>query len=243
MIFVLIFFPFLIQQFLFLRATLKAYVAPDEVTEEAIEALGVVTETQLEEEEKLRKRRYLRRGIILFILLVIVVVVPVVVVQSNSEGVTVEVNATDSPSEAPSMAPTTSNFAQLLSTIEGLYGEDSTLFEERFSDEESPQFRAAVWAANEAPIGLTGDDPRMINRYALATLYFATNGDDWVNCGRDSTNCDATQEWLTADSECDWYAIECADPDNGDYSIIKIFFRKYLQFDLHAPHKPYLRCF
>jgi hypothetical protein len=67
----------------------------------------------------------------------------------------------------------------------------------------------------------------MVTRYALATLYFATNGDNWVQCGRDSTNCDVTQEWLTAENECDWYAIECADPENGDYSVVKIFFRKY----------------
>jgi hypothetical protein len=214
----------------------QAYVAPDEVNEEAIDAVGVVTETQLEEEEKLRKRRYLRRGIILFILLVVAVVVPVVVVQGNGGGITVEVNATDSPSEAPSMAPTSSTFAQLLSTIEVLYGEEnSVLFVERFSDEESAQFRAADWAANVAPIGLSGEDPRMVNRYALATLYFATNGDDWFNCGRDSTNCETTQEWLTSENECNWYAIECADPDNGDYSVVNIFFRKYL-------HKSWLMC-
>lgn len=204
-------------------------MAPDEVDEEAIDALGVVTETQLEEEDKLRKRRYLRRGIVIFLLLIVVAVVPAVVVQNNKNGggTTVVVNVTDSPTEAPSTSPTTSNFAELLSTIEGLYGDNNGLFEESFSDPESPQYQAAVWAANDAPVGLTGADPRMVSRYALATLYFATNGDAWGRCGRDSTNCDVSQEWLTAEDECDWYAIECADPANGNYSVVKVFFRKY----------------
>jgi hypothetical protein len=207
----------------------QAYVAPDVVDEVAIDALGVVTETQLEEEEKMRKRRYLRRGVGLFALLVVVAVVPAVVVQKNKNGgVTVEVNMTESPTGSPSMSPTTSTFAELLSTIEGLYGDDTAMFEASFADPDSPQYRAAVWAANEAPIGLSGDDPRMVSRYALATFYFATNGDDWIQCGRGSTSCDASREWLTAENECEWYAIECSsDNADGDYSVVKVFFRKY----------------
>eukprot|EP00536_Pseudo-nitzschia_multiseries_P000482 jgi/Psemu1/233634/estExt_Genewise1.C_60099 len=61
----------------------------------------------------------------------------------------------------------------------------------------------------------------MISRFALATFYFSTNGDDWLRCDRESTLCQKSEEWLTAPNECDWYAIECHDDEP---SIAKIFF-------------------
>mmetsp|Transcript_4608 Transcript_4608/g.8543 ORF Transcript_4608/g.8543 Transcript_4608/m.8543 type:complete len:395 (-) Transcript_4608:107-1291(-) len=99
-----------------------------------------------------------------------------------------------------------------------------SFFSEAFSDSQSPQYRAAIWAADVAPVEST---ERMISRYALATFYFALNGDDWDKCGRGSTDCDLSEEWLTAENECDWYAVECRDPVNGDYTVEEIFFRPH----------------
>jgi len=45
----------------------------------------------------------------------------------------------------------------------------------------------------------------------LATFYFATNGDEWTKCGRESAHCSQSQEWLTAENECNWYGIKCND--------------------------------
>ena len=180
-------------------------MAPTPVDEEAIDALGVVTESQLEKEYKAKKRQYLIRGICCFVFLLLVIVIPVAVVQSNKSGGTIGVDVTEAPSQAPSMAPTSTTYTELLSAIEDLYGDgNDELFAESFANTESPQSQAAKWAADVAPIGLSGQDPRMISRYALATLYFATNGDDWKRCGRDSTECDLSREWLTAENECDW---------------------------------------
>jgi hypothetical protein len=210
----------------------QAYVAPNQVEEEAIDALGVVTESQLEKEDKLKKRRYLLGGICLFVIVLLVIIIPVVVTQGKGSGDAVFVNKTEAPTTAPSEAPTSDIFSELVSTIEELYGEtNGDLFLETFTNSQSPQYRAASWAADVAPLGLSGSDPRMISRYALSTLYFALGGDEWEICGRDSTSCSTSEEWLTAENECDWYAIDCNDPSSGDYSVTEIFFRK-LDFDV-----------
>jgi len=62
-----------------------------------------------------------------------------------------------------------------------------------------PQGQAAEWLFSVDSINQC--DPTVEQRYALAVFYFSTNGDDWYkNTG-----------WLTAESECTWFAIECDD--------------------------------
>jgi hypothetical protein len=189
-------------------------------------ATGVVTEAQIEAEDEKKETRYIKYGILCFFVLLIAIVVPVIVVTSGKGGVIIkDGNTTNSPTQAPSSSPTSSTFAELLSKLQSLYADDE-LYEEYFSDPASSQSRAASWAADEASQGLSGSDPRMVSRYALATFYFATNGDDWIRCGRGSTNCDDTREWLTGGDECNWESISCIDPDGGDYGVAGIIFRK-----------------
>ena len=61
---------------------------------------------------------------------------------------------------------------------------------------ESPQRRALDWINQEN--GIMFSDQRILQRYSLATLYFATDGDiQWANHNR----------WLSHDHhECDWWA-------------------------------------
>jgi hypothetical protein len=205
-------------------------VAPVHVEEEeAIQALDVVTETQLKEEDSRKRRRYLLCGLGTLTILLIVVIVPVVITQKNKSKTVEIVNITDTPTDTPSESPTSSIFVELLSNIEQEYGqENESLFVAAMSDENSSQYKAAVWAADHMPSDVSGSDTRMISRYALASLYFSTNGDDWEVCGRGSTNCPPPNKWLDAENECDWYAVECEDPSSGDYSVVRIEFRKSL---------------
>lgn len=160
----------------------------------------------------------------MFCMLLIAIIVPVVLtVPGGDEGGIV--NITDSPTSAPSAPPTGATFAELLGSIQPLYPSDD-IFEKAFSSYDSPQYKAADWTANTAPLGYTGSEPRMISRYALAVFYFSTNGDDWERCGVGSTNCDVEREWLTAENECDWLAISCQDPAGGDHTVLELFFRK-----------------
>jgi predicted nucleic acid-binding Zn ribbon protein len=204
---------------------LQAYVAPTAL--QAIDASGVVTETQIKEDDRRRRRRYLLYAFGVFGILLIIVIVPVVITQNSSPATVEFVNITEASSSVPSASPTTTVFVELLSNIEQLYGDtDSDLYFEAMADEQSPQYKAAIWTADNAPEGIGGSDPRMISRYALATFYFSTNGDDWAVCSRGSTDCALENKWLSAENECNWYAVECEDPSNGDYNVLSLDFRK-----------------
>jgi hypothetical protein len=187
-----------------------------------IGAAAVLTEAEIEQEDKRKQRRVLRIGVAIFCVLLAAVIIPVALLVPGSGQDEIR-NTTDSPTSAPSAPPTSSTFAELLETLQALYPTDD-LFNEAFSDSATPQFKAANWAASVANLGMAGSDPRMISRYALATFYYSTNGDNWARCGQDSTNCADEEEWLTGENECTWLSIICQDATNGDYSVTEIQF-------------------
>ena len=77
----------------------------------------------------------------------------------------------------------------------------------------TPQGVAFQWIVNEnpTPIGPNPcDDPTAtIQRYVLATLYYSTNGDEWID----------TSNWLSSDTECVWAGVECDDTTRAVTSI------------------------
>ncbi|KAL7532822.1 hypothetical protein ACHAXR_004872, partial [Thalassiosira sp. AJA248-18] len=60
----------------------------------------------------------------------------------------------------------------------------------------SPQFHAYAWLVEDI-IGKDYSNERTFQRYALATLYFGTNGVHWTK----------SDNWLTNADECIWYGI------------------------------------
>ena len=77
-------------------------------------------------------------------------------------------------------------------------------------DPSSPQAIANGWLVNEDDRYLCPDDPTLLQRYILATLYFSADGDNWEECyrGANPENCgeffpDATP-YLSPSSECTW---------------------------------------
>lgn len=65
-------------------------------------------------------------------------------------------------------------------------------------DKQSAQGRAFDWIVNKTTNPQLDDmeEDTIIRRYALATIYYSTEGDSWV----DNTN------WLTNLTECDWFS-------------------------------------
>lgn len=185
-------------------------------------ATGVQTEAELEEIDRKEQKMYFRVGVIVFCVLLVAIVVPVAIFVPGGDDSS-PVNVTEAPTMAPSAPPTTSAYADLLETVRSLYGSEEA-FLEAFADDDSAQSRAAFWVATESPAEAIGDAERMVSRYALATLYFATNGDDWTRCGRGSVNCDQSREWLTAPDECNWEFISCVP---GSHIIEDIFVGEY----------------
>ena len=206
--------------------TTKAFLVEERDGENPIvvDALDVVPEYQVIEKSKKKKRLYLYGGIaILVIILILLGAVIGRVVTSRAGNATTEINRqfTNAPSQSPSALLKVLPSAKLNSTIQSQY-DDVAEFSSVFSNETSPQFLAATWVEESGMSDMS--DARIINRFALATFYFATNGDGWTKCGRESNHCSSDIEWLTAENECEWYGVECNDDDS---EITKIFFRKF----------------
>jgi hypothetical protein len=171
------------------------------------------------------------------------------------------------PTVTPSASPTqpcnlspeerTAQIRELLSTIS-----DPALFD----DASTPQSRALEWITNEDTIvptlcpnvdgpgcKLEGQNP-MVQRYVLATFYFATNGDAWGQCSAPENlddaasvaaandSCDrvvtpyavtnervgdtSTDAWLGPVNECEWGGVACwgSDTPNLDLCLDQLDF-------------------
>jgi hypothetical protein len=80
------------------------------------------------------------------------------------------------------------------------------------------QGRAAEWLIDDDGLQLCPDDEKLIQRWALAVIYFATNGEDWLQCSNNPLATDACgtvppfigdTRFLSANNECTWAGIVC----------------------------------
>lgn len=195
------------------------------VAENVVDATGVavVMDDDEEEEEKRLRQRNNRRFCMVGIAIVAVilaVVVPVVVTLPGSTAPYPQIQEspapTISPSSTPTTAPTSSFLPRLIEELIPISGSKP------FRDRDSPQYRAASWLSNEDEFvqmnGLTVDDPKFLQRYALIVMYFALDGDKWQICGRSHGTCSdgsRVNSWLSSSDECSWYKLSCAGNDNG----------------------------
>ena len=91
-------------------------------------------------------------------------------------------------------------------------------------DETTPQYKALDWILF-TDLGTCPEDHNLADRYALAVIYFATNGDLWSACNAvTSPNiapCEEGDEgrFLSTGNECDWYGVVC-DEQNEIYEIL-----------------------
>lgn len=99
-----------------------------------------------------------------------------------------------------------------------------------FQNVSTYQYKAIQWIFHgKHSIPLTYDSPTLIQRYCLAALYFALNGDRWTRCGQQQQqetnetcldeNGNVSQRFLSEQSECSWYGIRCI---NGNVASITI---------------------
>jgi hypothetical protein len=63
-----------------------------------------------------------------------------------------------------------------------------------FTDSSSPPNKALDWILSDPFSSDELSDDRLVQRFALATLYYSTDGANWINVGG----------WLTSTNECDW---------------------------------------
>ena len=72
----------------------------------------------------------------------------------------------------------------------------------------SPQAKALEWSRNDIKIYPVSVTSRIVQRYALATLYYSTNGTYW------KTN----RNWGNG-HECEWYGVVCDSDDNTTFHV------------------------
>ena len=76
--------------------------------------------------------------------------------------------------------------------------------EDALNDEDSPQGKVYLWVSTQdlinPPLEPGEDDDQIIQRFVLATFYYATGGDGWTN----------KEGWLGGSNECNWYKVICS---------------------------------
>lgn len=88
------------------------------------------------------------------------------------------------------------------------------------SDPLSPQSQAFEWLLQDltSPGALLATEQSKLQRYALATVYYSTNGDGWMRRPENNHEHDYDHEseesedswpWLTLDHECEWGGVSC----------------------------------
>ena len=166
-----------------------------QILDEAVQATSVSNDDGKKQKKKKRKSLVM---IGLLLIVVIVVVVGVLVGRKRlydddgpDDDASAVIESTSSPTEPPTMAPTlTPEQEDLLQFLQSSSApNDATLL-----DRSSPQYKAFQWLAADTGGGLLNYGPGTLTKYALATLYYATNGDSWVR----------RKGWLEHSTFCEW---------------------------------------
>jgi hypothetical protein len=109
---------------------------------------------------------------------------------------------TDPPVSAPVPDPTMPpDGCEAMSREDALAGKLSAVTDSStLTNPSSPQGMAFRWLVDADPAAIDPCSyPTVEQRYALTTMYYSTNGDDWT----DSTG------WLSQSNECTWFGVSC----------------------------------
>ncbi|CAB9499031.1 Leucine Rich Repeat [Seminavis robusta] len=177
-------------------------------------------ETRREERKQFKSKVLL--SVIVLLALIIILLVPILFIlvpgkqQSNDALIVPTIAPTEPPSStAPSQAPSTfTNYVLSLFPLEAV---------DAISEyPQSPQSRAFEWLLEDSHNLPSYEDSRIKQKLALATLYFATNGDHWYT----NTN------WLNHSThECEWFL----QPEFARKSTKSQFYDSYLTGDFLEP--------
>ncbi|CAB9498139.1 LRR receptor-like serine threonine-protein kinase At4g08850-like [Seminavis robusta] len=160
--------------------------------------------TRKRQESNKNIKKYGCLGAIFLIIILIIIVVVVVSVRGNK--------ATDSTLMMPSLAPTT----YLTQAPTALEGSLLTLLPDETvhaitDDAESPQSKAWQWLLQDYELLPYYSNARVVQRFALATLYYATEGSNWA----------VQTNWLDHSvHECGWF-------NRPDYAMMNSLSKLY----------------
>ncbi|CAB9499050.1 Leucine Rich Repeat [Seminavis robusta] len=149
---------------------------------------------------------------------VVIVIVAIVVPRWKDDQVA---PMTAVPTSTPSAAPTMS----LEGTIKVLLEEETLL---ALEDPESPQFMAFEWLLEDPNLPFYSDG-RLKQKLALASLYYATSGDTWMDI----------TSWLSHSiHECEWYNA----PEFAQKTLMDSIYKGYMSGFPPSTEPPPPRC-
>jgi hypothetical protein len=102
------------------------------------------------------------------------------------------------------------------------------------TDLSTPQGLATDWLLNDDARKLCPDNPKLLQRWALAVMYFSTGGENWTRCSANLLAEDpcgaelpfiAKQRFLSGFHECEWAGIACNDLE----CVTEVIFGKSLK--------------
>ena len=100
-------------------------------------------------------------------------------------------------------------------------------------DASTPQGQATEWILNGDERIVCPDAAKIIQRWALAVMYYSTNGDDWDLCSAEDAICATTLDpdkgdflmnFLSPVDECEWFGITCARTPEGLNCVERIIY-------------------
>ena len=158
-----------------------------------------------------------------------------------SQGPTSTPTTSSSPSAAPTDFPTISSSPTSSPTLEGCnvspieravrVMEELDLVADPvlIRDFATPQGKATTWILMEDERRICQGDPKLIQRWVMAVMYFSTGGDNWFQCSANGVDpCgdffpfQEKDRFLSSSNECEWAGITC----NTDACVTEIEFGK-----------------
>ena len=139
-----------------------------------------------------------------------------------SFGPTVSVEPSQAPSVPGTSTPTLTNcpgidenerIAAILRVLLAATNSSS------LTDITTPQGLATFWILDQDEFQACPDDPKLVQRWSLAVMYYSTGGDFWAECFDGDVNCgivdqtrpefDGADPFLAPVNECTWAGITC----------------------------------
>ena len=157
-------------------------ICEDELEKEMKERIlgSAVEATAVRPSDKSDKPKHKRKQWAMLVVPIVVVLTVAVIVgiimggnRSSSPSNDVAESPTASPTPAPTLSPLQENVMELL------VGNLPTEMQQTLDDKSSPQYQAFLWLSTVENV-LDTERYQILQKYALATFYYATNGNDWV---------------------------------------------------------------
>lgn len=138
----------------------------------------------------LKNRKFQAITILVVVVILVAVIVPVVLVTQNGSKATT--SSSPNPAPTPQLVDTDTASTEFLEKLKPLLSNDS--LDALLNDIDSPQSQSLKWLLERSNFQ-EWPFHRQVQRYAMATIYYAMGGPLWIY----------RHNWLSNETECQWF--------------------------------------